>query len=57
MMLDYISLHHALEVFAYPASLAAAVILPLAALWFMDHPTGRRLIWFLVIGRLFGAMQ
>ena len=57
MMLENITPFYAVEVRAYSASLAAAVILPLVALWLLDHPSGRRLTGFLAVGLFFGAMQ
>lgn len=57
MMLENITPFYAVEVRAYSASLAAAVILPLIALWLMDHPSGRRLTGFLAVSLFFGAMQ
>jgi len=57
MMLDNITPYYAVEVRAYSASMAAAVVLPLVALWFKDHPSGRRLFGFLGIGLFLGAMQ
>ena len=57
MMLDNITPYYAVEVRAYSASMAAAVVLPLVALWFKDHPSGRRLLGFLCIGLFLGAMQ
>ena len=57
MMLDNITPYYALEVRAYSASLAAAVVLPLVALWFIDRPSGIRLLGFLGVGLFLGAMQ
>jgi len=57
MMLDNITPYYALEVRAYSASMAAAVVLPLVALWFSDRPSGMRLLGFLGVGLFFGAMQ
>ena len=57
MMLDNITPYYSVEVRAYSASLAAAVALPLAAAWFMDHPNVTRLVAFLGISGFLGAMQ
>ncbi len=57
MMVENITPFYAVEVRAYSASLAAAVVLPLVGLWFLDKPSGRRLAGFLVIGLFLGAMQ
>lgn len=57
MMLENITPYYSVEVRAYSASLAAAVALPLAALWLTSQPTNRRFFTFLLLGAFFGAMQ
>ncbi len=57
MMLDNITPYYSVEVRAYSASLAAAILLPLFAWWLAENPSGRRLTVFLLLGALFGAMQ
>lgn len=57
MMLENITPYYSVEVRAYSASLAAAVLLPLAALWLTSQPTIRRFLVFSGLGAFFGAMQ
>ena len=57
MMLDNITPYYSVEVRAYSAAIAAAVALPLAATWFMDHPNVTRLGIFLGASAFLGAMQ
>jgi len=57
MMLDNITPYYSVEVRAYSASLAAAVALPLAAVWFMGRPQWNRLVAFLGASAFLGAMQ
>lgn len=57
MMLENITPYYAVEVRAYSASLAAALILPLTASWFAEMPSRVRLALFLAVGAFFGAMQ
>ena len=57
MMLENITPYYSIELRAYSASMAAAVVLPLAAVWFMDGLRWSRLMAFLGISAFLGAMQ
>lgn len=57
MFLDRLSLHYAVELRPYSASLAAAVVLPLLAMYLIRQPTWYRTVSVVLIGALLGSMQ
>lgn len=57
MLLENITPYYSVELRPYSAGLAAAVVLPLVALWLIKSPSIPRLLTFMVGVVLFGSMQ